>query len=218
MKIEKVVLRNEWRGIRSLSLRQFVSTFTPKPQWLTWATMCMYRIQTFNFFKTGTISIILNAFENWKFKQSLTKMIARWMTWQDFLLKRKLYFYLNVLFDRQKMLTVSGAFWGFLLMKKLVLLSNKSFYGLCYPRKTFLSTISFAWYKFSYSIVDYTFEGTPSTDLEGWSFRSSSHLSLAKALKAVQSALRYRGMTLGTCFKIRVASAYFRDLLPFVLI
>ena len=41
-----------------------------------------------------------------------------------------------------------------------------------------------------------------STDLEGWSFRSSSHLSLAKALKAVQSALRYRGMTRGTCFKI----------------
>ena len=41
-----------------------------------------------------------------------------------------------------------------------------------------------------------------STDLEGWSFRSSSHLSLAKALKAVQSALWYRGMTRRTCFKI----------------
>ena len=31
MKVEKVVVRNEWRGIRSLSLRQFVSTFTPRP-------------------------------------------------------------------------------------------------------------------------------------------------------------------------------------------
>ena len=61
----------------------------PETLWLTWATMCTYRVQTFNFFKTGTISIILNAFENWKFKQSL---IARWMTWQDFPLKRKLYF------------------------------------------------------------------------------------------------------------------------------
>ena len=55
--------------------------------------MSTYRVQTFNFFKTGTISIILSAFENWKFKQSLTKMIARWMTWQDFPLKRKLYFH-----------------------------------------------------------------------------------------------------------------------------
>ena len=45
------------------------------------------------FFKTGTISIILRAFENWKFKQSLTKMIARWMTWQDFPLKRTFYFW-----------------------------------------------------------------------------------------------------------------------------
>ena len=34
--------------------------------------------------------IILSSFENWKFKQSFTKMIARWITWQDFLLKRKL--------------------------------------------------------------------------------------------------------------------------------
>ena len=69
MKIEKVVLRNEWWGIRSLSLRQFVSTFAPRSLWWTWATMCMYRVQTFNFFKTGTISIIFSAFENWKFKQ-----------------------------------------------------------------------------------------------------------------------------------------------------
>ena len=91
IKIEKVVLRNEWRGIRSLFLRQFVFTFTPRPLWLTWATMRTYRIQTFNFFKTGTISSILSAFESWKFKQSLTKMIAIWMTWQDFPLKRKLY-------------------------------------------------------------------------------------------------------------------------------
>ena len=29
--------------------------------------------------------------EFWMFKQSLTKMIDRWMTWQDFPLKRKLY-------------------------------------------------------------------------------------------------------------------------------
>ena len=43
MKIEKVVLRNEWRGIRSLSLRQFVSTITPRPLWLTWAIMSTYR-------------------------------------------------------------------------------------------------------------------------------------------------------------------------------
>ena len=93
MKIEKVVLRNEWRGIRLLSPRQFVSIFTPRPLWLTWATMCTYRVQTFNFFKTGTISIILSAFENWKFKQSLITMIARWKTWQDFPLKRKLYFH-----------------------------------------------------------------------------------------------------------------------------
>ena len=92
MKIEKVVLRNEWPGIRSLSLKQFVSTFTPRQLWLNWATMGTYRVQTFNFFKTGTISIILSAFDNWKFKQSLTKMITRWMTWQDFPLKRKLYF------------------------------------------------------------------------------------------------------------------------------
>ena len=92
MKIEKVVLRNEWRGIRSLSLRQFVSPFIPRPLWLTWATMCTYRVQTFNFFTPGTISTILSAFGNWKFKQSVTKMIARWMTWQDFPLKRKLYF------------------------------------------------------------------------------------------------------------------------------
>ena len=41
-----------------------------------------------------------------------------------------------------------------------------------------------------------------STDLEGWSFRSSKHLSLAKALKAAQSTLRYRGITRGTCFEI----------------
>ena len=80
------------KEISLLSLRQFVSTFTPRPLWLTWATMCTYGVQTFNFFKTGTISIILCAFENWKFKQSLTKMIARWVTWQDFPLKRKLYF------------------------------------------------------------------------------------------------------------------------------
>ena len=102
MKIEKVVLRNEWRGIRLLSPRQFVSAFTPRLLWLTWATMCTYRLQTFNFFKTGTISIILSAFENWKFKQSLTKMIARWMTWQDFHLKRKLYLemFLRVLLTR----------------------------------------------------------------------------------------------------------------------
>ena len=93
MKIEKVELRNEWWEIRSLSPRQFVSNFTPRPLWLTWATMSTYRVQTFNFFKTGTISIILSAFENWKFKQSLTKMIARWMTWQDFPLKRELYFH-----------------------------------------------------------------------------------------------------------------------------
>ena len=72
--------------------RQFVPTFTPRPLWLIWATVCKYRVQTFNVFKTGTISIILSAFENWKFKQSLTKMIARWMTWQDFPLKRKLYY------------------------------------------------------------------------------------------------------------------------------
>ena len=67
MNIEKVVLRNEWRGIRSLhvSLRQFVYTFTPRPIWLTWATMCTYRVQTFNFFKTRIISIILSAFEYW---------------------------------------------------------------------------------------------------------------------------------------------------------
>ena len=45
-------------------------------------------------------------------------------------------------------------------MTKLVPLPNKSLYMLCNPRKTFLSTKSFAWYKFSYSIVDYTFEGT----------------------------------------------------------
>ena len=94
MKIEKVVLRNEWRGIRSVSFRLFISTFTPRPLWLTWATMCTYRVQTFNSFKTGTISIILSAFENWKFKQSLTKMIERWMTWQDFPLKRKRYYLL----------------------------------------------------------------------------------------------------------------------------
>ena len=31
--------------------------------------MCTYRVETFNFFKTGTISIILCAFENRKFKQ-----------------------------------------------------------------------------------------------------------------------------------------------------
>ena len=31
MKIEKVVLRNERRGIRSISLRQFVSTFSETP-------------------------------------------------------------------------------------------------------------------------------------------------------------------------------------------
>ena len=95
MKTEKVVLSNDWRGIRSLSLRQFVSSLTPRPLWLTRATMCTYRVQTFNLFKTLTISIILSAFENWKFKQSLTKMIAIWMTWQDFPLKRKLY-YLSV--------------------------------------------------------------------------------------------------------------------------
>ena len=91
MKGEKVAPRNEWRRIRSLSLRQYLSTFNPRPLWLIWATMCTYRVQTFNCFKTGTISIILCAFENWKFKQSLTKMIARWMNWQDFPLKRKLY-------------------------------------------------------------------------------------------------------------------------------
>ena len=62
------------------------------PLWLTWATMCTYRVETFSFFKTGTISNILSTFKNWKFKQSLTKMIARWTTWQDFPLKRKLYF------------------------------------------------------------------------------------------------------------------------------
>ena len=48
-------------------------------------------VQTFNFFKTWTISFILSAFENWKFKQSLTKMITRWITWQDFPLERKFY-------------------------------------------------------------------------------------------------------------------------------
>ena len=94
MKIEKVVFRNEWRGIRSLSLRQFVSTLIPRPLWLTWAKMYTYRVQAFNFFKTGTISIILSVFKNWKFKQRLIKMIARWMTWQDFPLKEKLYLFI----------------------------------------------------------------------------------------------------------------------------
>ena len=60
-----------------ITIYQFVSTETPT-EWITWATMCTYRLSTF--FKTS-------AFENWKFKQSLTKMIARWMTWQDFPLK-----------------------------------------------------------------------------------------------------------------------------------
>ena len=56
------------------SLKQFVSTFTPRPLWLTWATMCTYRVQTSNFFKTGTISIILSAFDNW----NLNKVWPRW--------------------------------------------------------------------------------------------------------------------------------------------
>ena len=54
MKIENIVLRNEWRGIGSLSLRQFVSTFTLSPLcplWLTWAPLCTYRLQIFNFFQ-----------------------------------------------------------------------------------------------------------------------------------------------------------------------
>ena len=67
----------------------------PETLWLTWATVCTYRVQTFNFFRTGTISFILSAFENWKFKHSLTKIIARWMTWQDFSLKRKHYYILS---------------------------------------------------------------------------------------------------------------------------
>ena len=50
MMIEKVVLRNEWRGITSLSHIQFVSTFAPRPLWLTWATMRTYRVQTYNFY------------------------------------------------------------------------------------------------------------------------------------------------------------------------
>ena len=99
--IEKVVLWNQWRRIRSLSLRQFVSTFTSKPLCLTWATMCTYRVETFNFFKTGTISVILSAFENWSFKWSLTKMIERWMIWQDFSLKRKLYYHWGKLLYRR---------------------------------------------------------------------------------------------------------------------
>ena len=37
MKIENGVLRNECRRIRSPSLRQFVSIFTPRLLWLTWA-------------------------------------------------------------------------------------------------------------------------------------------------------------------------------------
>ena len=49
-------------------------------------------------------------------------------------------------------------------MKKLVPLPYKSFYGLCNPRKTFLSTKNFAWYKFSYSIVDYTLYSCEKTD------------------------------------------------------
>ena len=74
-------------------LSDFVSTFIPRPLWLTWATICTYRVQTFNFFKTGTISIILSAFANWKFKQSFTKMIARWMTSQDFPFKKEILLY-----------------------------------------------------------------------------------------------------------------------------
>ena len=63
----------------------------PKTPMINLSTYTESRLS--NFFKTGTISIIFSAFQNWKFKQSLTKMIERWMTWQDFPLKRKLYFH-----------------------------------------------------------------------------------------------------------------------------
>ena len=53
-----------------------------------------YRFKSFNFSKTGTISINLSASGNESldyFFYSLTKVIARWMTRQDFPFKRKLY-------------------------------------------------------------------------------------------------------------------------------
>ena len=87
MKIEKVVhseITDQGSGYYLSD-----SLFLPSPR-DHYDTMCTIRVQTSNFFKIGTISIILSAFENWKFKQSLTKMIARWVTWQDFPLKRKL--------------------------------------------------------------------------------------------------------------------------------
>ena len=71
---EPVKLAEASETKRKESLRQFVFTFAPRPLWLTWATMCTYRVQTFNFFKTGTISIIISAFENWKFDQADRKM------------------------------------------------------------------------------------------------------------------------------------------------
>ena len=55
------------------------------------SSMCTHRVQTFNFFETGTVSIIQSAFENWKFKQRWSQ---RWMTWQDFPLKRKIYLFI----------------------------------------------------------------------------------------------------------------------------
>ena len=94
MKIEKVVLRNEWRGIRSPSLRQFVSTFSPRPLRLTEATMCTYRVQPdFQLFQNWNHFNYSQCIRELKeVKQSLTKMIARWMIWQIFSLKGKLYF------------------------------------------------------------------------------------------------------------------------------
>ena len=37
------------------------------------------QISTFNFFKTGTISVFLSAFENWKFRQDETRQDLFWV-------------------------------------------------------------------------------------------------------------------------------------------
>ena len=63
------------KGIRSLFLKQFVSTFTQRPLWLTWATMCTYRVQTFNFFQN------LEQFQLFSVHsriESLNKVWPRW--------------------------------------------------------------------------------------------------------------------------------------------
>ena len=87
--------------------------------------------------------------------------------------------------------SICSAF-GRCLLKEEGVSPDESFDRLSNPRESFLCTKGLCWYEFGNPIVDYSDKRTPEffLFLDGWSFMSSSHCSLAGALKPVQTALR----------------------------